>query len=66
MLSPKVRARVARLACVVALIGWPLTQFTIARGEPPFTLGLSWLAIVLTFMDLAATTDVREHTEENP
>lgn len=64
MLTPKTRARVARIACLVSLVGWPLTQLTIARGEPPFTLGLSWLAIILTFADLAATTDVREHTED--
>lgn len=64
MLAPKVRARLARLACVAALIAWPVTQFTIARNEPPLVLALSWLAILLTFMDLSATTDVREHEEK--
>jgi hypothetical protein len=61
--TPSNRARVARVAALVSIIAWPLTQFTVARTEPPFTLGLSWLAIILTFADLAATTDVREHAE---
>lgn len=62
MFTPAFRARLARWSMVVALFAWPITQFTIARDEPPFTLGLSWLAIILTFADLSATTDVREHS----
>ena len=62
-LTPSARAKAARWACAISLVGWPATQFTIARDEPPFTLGLSWLAIILTFADLAATTDVREHAD---
>lgn len=53
----------ARWACLACLIGWPVTQLTIAKNEPPFVLGLSWLALILTLADLAATTDVREHNE---
>jgi hypothetical protein len=34
-----------------AIIGWPVTQFTVARDEPPFILALSWLAIILTALD---------------
>lgn len=48
---------------VGALIGWPATQLTIARDEPPFTLGLSWLAIVLTAADLLSTSQVHEKQE---
>lgn len=62
-LTPARRAKAARWLAAVSVIGWPATQATIARGEPPFTLGLSWLAIILTFADLAATTDVRDHAE---
>lgn len=47
-----------------AVIGWPLSQLTIARHEPPFTLALSWLAIILTAADLLSTTDVRRQKEE--
>lgn len=37
---------------VASLIGWPLSALTWARHEPQFILGLSWLAITLTAMDL--------------
>lgn len=47
-----------------SLIGWPLSQFTWARSEPPFILGLSWLAIILTAADLLSTTDVRKQEDE--
>jgi hypothetical protein len=62
-LTPARRAKVARWLAVLSIIGWPVTQATVARDEPPFTLGLSWLAIILTFTDLAASTDVRDHME---
>lgn len=60
------RARtVAAWALLVgALIGWPLTQLTIAKDEPPFTLGLSWLAIILTAADLLSTSQVHEEQGE--
>lgn len=63
MFTPQRRAKVARWLAMVSIVAWPVTQATVARDEPPFVLGLSWLAIILTFADLAATTDVREHTE---
>jgi hypothetical protein len=62
--SPRTRAVVARWLAIVAVVAWPVTQFTIARDEPPFVLGLSWFAIILTLADLAATTDVREREED--
>jgi drug/metabolite transporter (DMT)-like permease len=58
-----VRLYVAWVLLIGSLIGWPLTQFTIAKEEPPFILGLSWLAIILTAADLLSTTDVR-HKED--
>lgn len=60
----KARLIAAWVMLIGALIGWPVTQMTIARDEPPFTLGLSWLAIVLTAADLLSTTDVRGKTEK--
>jgi hypothetical protein len=50
--APKVRARIARWAACVSVVAWPVTQFTVARHEPPFVLGLSWLAIILTLVRL--------------
>lgn len=43
-----------------AIIGWPASQLTIAKDEPPFTLALSWLAIILTAVDLLTTSQVHE------
>jgi hypothetical protein len=56
------RARTIGAWCLLigAIIGWPLTQLTIAKDEPPFTLGLSWLAIILTAADLLSTSQVHE------
>lgn len=48
---------------VMSAIAWPLTQLTVASGEPPFVLGLSWFAITLTALDIWATTDVRAEEE---
>jgi hypothetical protein len=48
-----------------SIIGWPLSQLTIARDEPPFTLGLSWLAIILTAADLLSTSQVHEEQGED-
>lgn len=61
-----IRARIfaAWLLLVGSLIGWPVTQLTIARDEPTFTLGLSWLAIILTAVDILSTQDVRRHADD--
>ena len=65
-MSGSVRARLiaAWVLFVGSLIGWPLTALTVARDEPQFVLGLSWLAITLTAADLLSTTDVRGKTEQ--
>jgi hypothetical protein len=62
--SPKWRRRAALVLLVASLIGWPLTALTVAKDEPQFILGLSWLAITLTCADIAATTDVRTEQDE--
>lgn len=45
---------------VGSIVGWPVTALTVAKGEPPFVLGLSWLAIILTSADLLSTSQVHE------
>lgn len=62
-MGPRWRRRIALALVVVSLVGWPLSAFTFAKGEPQFILGLSWLAITLTCADIAATTDVRVEEE---
>lgn len=47
-----------------SLIGWPVSALWLARDEPPFVLGLSWLAITLTALDLLKTSRVHRDQEE--
>lgn len=66
MTSPRFRHALAWALLVGSLIGWPLSALWLAKNEPPFVLGLSWLAITVTALDLLATTDVRvQHDEDN-
>ena len=62
-MSPTWRRRAALGLIVVTLIGWPASCLTVAKDEPPFILALSWLAITLTAVDVALTTDVRKEQE---
>lgn len=63
-MNPKVRLYAAWALLVATLIGWPLSALTFAKGEPQFILGLSWLAITLTCLDIISTQDVRKQQEE--
>lgn len=64
-MSPRLRRRAAFVLIIVSLIGWPLSALTVARAEPQFVLALSWLAITLTAIDVAATTDVRAEQDSS-
>lgn len=59
----KIRVVGAWTLLVGACIGWPLSQLTVAKEEPPFILGLSWLAIILTALDLLSTNQVKRDQE---
>ena len=59
------RARRARVVIAWVLlagsvIGWPLSALTLAKNEPQFVLGLSWLAIVLSSAELLTASQVHE------
>jgi hypothetical protein len=62
--SPQVRRIAAGIVFVASLIGWPVSAFTFAKNEPMTVLGLSWLAITLTAVDVWVTSDVRVQQEE--
>jgi hypothetical protein len=62
--NPKIRLYAAWALLVATLIGWPISAFTFAKDEPQFILGLSWLAITLTCLDIISTQDVRKQQEE--
>jgi hypothetical protein len=49
---------------VVSLLGWPISTFTFAKDEPKAVLGLSWLAITLTAVDIIMTTSVRDKQDD--
>lgn len=63
-MNPRWRRLAALVLVVITLIGWPLSAFWFAKDEPQFVLALSWLAITLTALDIAATTDVRAEQED--
>lgn len=62
--SPVVRFRAAIVLLAATPILWPLTSLTIFRDEPQGVLGLSWLALILTAVDIVATTDVRKEQDD--
>ena len=63
-MSPRWRRRAALALVAITLVAWPISALTWARDEPQFILGLSWLAITLTAVDVAATTDVRTEQDD--
>lgn len=58
--AARLRTIGAWVLLVGSMIGWPLSALTWAADEPPFVLGLSWLAIILTSLDLLSTSQVYE------
>ena len=64
-MSPRWRRRAALALVAITLVAWPISALTWAKDEPQFILGLSWLAITLTAVDVAATTDVRTEQDED-
>lgn len=45
-----VEENIAWVLLIGSLIGWPVTQLTIAQDEPPVILGLSWAALAYAAM----------------
>ncbi len=56
----RARTIVAWVLLAGATIGWPLSAMTVAKHEPQFILGLSWLAIVIESASLLTTSQVHE------
>lgn len=55
----------ALVLLVVATLGWPISAVTFARNEPPTVLGLSWLAISITALDVLFTSRVHETQKDS-
>lgn len=64
-MSPHARVRLAWCLLIASAVGWPLSALTFARHEPPTVLGLSWLAITLTAVDVLFTSDVRREQDDD-
>jgi uncharacterized membrane protein YfcA len=62
---PRYRLILAWVLLIGSLIGWPVSALTLAKDEPQFVLGLSWLAITLTALDVLETTTVRNKQEDS-
>jgi hypothetical protein len=62
--NPQLRVKLAIAQLVVCIIGWPVTALTVFKTEPQGILGLSWTALILTAIDILATTDTRQQQEE--
>jgi hypothetical protein len=54
----KIRIIGAWALLIICIIGWPISMLTVAKEEPPFVLSLSWLALILTCIDILSTQDV--------
>ena len=64
-MKPAWRRNAALGLIAFSVIGWIASAFWLARDEPPFILALSWGAILLTAVDIAATTDVRAEQDDS-
>lgn len=60
----KIRVILGWVLLVAAIIGWPLSAFTLAKTEPQFVLGLSWMAIILEAMNLINTSEIHKEQGE--
>jgi ribose/xylose/arabinose/galactoside ABC-type transport system permease subunit len=63
--ATRARTVIAWVLLVGSLIGWPVSMLTVARGEPPFVLSLSWLAIVIESASLLTSAQVRENQDDS-
>jgi hypothetical protein len=62
--DPRARLRVAVALTLVCALAWPATSLTVFRSEPQGVLALSWVALIVAFLTLVATTDVRDDLDD--
>lgn len=49
---------------VGSLVAWPISALTVAKSEPQFVLGLSFLAIVIEAANLLTTSQVHRDQDD--
>lgn len=64
LLPPERRVQIAAWALVLSVVAWPVTAMTVFAKEPQGILGLSWGAIILTFLQIVLATDIRAQQED--
>lgn len=60
----RVRTIGAWILLAGCIAGWPVSAVWLARDEPQFVLGLSWMALILTSLDLLSTSQVAEKQDQ--
>jgi len=63
LFSPRAQLIIGWALLVIGFIGWPLSAFTLAKQEPPFILGLSWGAIILTAWGIIVACQINQDVE---
>lgn len=61
----RLRTVAAWILLTGSLLGWPISMLTWARDEPPFVLGLSWLAIVIESASLLTGSQIHESQDDD-
>lgn len=61
----RARTVAAWILLIGSTIGWPISAVTVAKDEPPFILGLSWLAIIISSAELLTASQVHEDQGKN-
>lgn len=61
----RARTIAAWVLLIGASIGWPISMLTFAKGEPPFILSLSWLAVVIEAASLLTASQVHEDQDRD-
>ena len=60
----RARTIAAWILLVGSLVGWPASALTVAKDEPAFILGLSWLAILIGAAELLTGSQIRENQDD--
>jgi hypothetical protein len=63
--AKRIRLRFAVVLFGLSMVGWPVSALTVAKNEPQFILGLSWLAITLTAWDILTTAQVHKENGDD-
>jgi hypothetical protein len=64
LFSPRAQLIIGWVLLIGSVIAWPLSQLTVAQGEPPFVLGLSWLAVVLNAWGIIVACQINKDVDD--